>query len=192
VPPLADRESSKYLLFIGRVKPIKAVDRLIEALALSNQFERSEFVLKIAGRGTPQYIDELKQIAARLGIAGRIQFIGQVEDEAKNKLFADAYWTFLPSHTENFGHVVLESLAQNTPVLATTGTPWATLEKEKVGFWVDNSPESLARTIDKIIKMSVEEYGGYRERGRAFVINEFDIETNVHRWEEFYDSLADE
>jgi glycosyltransferase involved in cell wall biosynthesis len=190
LPDHANRDPQRYLLFVGRIKPKKAIENLIEAAARSNEFLRSDLVIKIAGRGDRDYLDRLRLLTCDLNIADRVEFIGQIEGAAKDKLYADAYWTFMPSHTENFGMVVLESLAQNTPVFASKGTPWKILEDEKVGFWSDNSPELLAQTIDRIIAMSTEEYDGYRRRGRAFVEEHFDIKKNVHRWNEFYSSLT--
>ena len=97
----------------------------------------------------------------------------------------------MPSYTENFGMVVLESLAQNTPVLASTNSPWQILEDEKVGYWADNSPEILGKMIDKIIVLPADEYEAYRRRGRAFVEKNFDIKNNISRWTDFYSSLTD-
>jgi glycosyltransferase involved in cell wall biosynthesis len=191
LPRQARRDPRNCLLFVGRIKPKKAIENLIEAAAGSRQFLRSDFVLKIAGRGDEEYLNRLKEIANDLGVADSVEFIGQVEGEDKEKLYADAYWTFMPSHTENFGMVVLESLAQHTPVLAAKGTPWKILEDEKVGFWSDNSPESLAKMIDEIIAMPTDEYDGYRQRGRAFVEKHFDIRKNIDRWNDFYASLAE-
>jgi glycosyltransferase involved in cell wall biosynthesis len=191
LPDVVTRNLQNYLLFVGRLKPKKAIENLIGAAARSRGFLESDFVLKIAGRGGSEYLDRLRQLASDLGIAERVQFIGQIEGAAKEKLYADAYWTFMPSHTENFGMVVLESLAQNTPVLAAKGTPWQILEDEKVGFWSDNSPASLAARIDEIISMPADQYEGYRQRGREFVEEHFDIRKNINRWNNFYASLAD-
>jgi glycosyltransferase involved in cell wall biosynthesis len=132
----------------------------------------------------------LKQLADDLGLSDKVEFIGHVEGAVKDKLYADAYWTFMPSHTENFGLVVLESLAQNTPVLASKESPWKILEDEKIGFWTDNSPETLAQKIDKIIGMPAEEYDRYRQRGRAFVEENFEVRRNIERWNDLYTSLA--
>jgi glycosyltransferase involved in cell wall biosynthesis len=191
IPPLAERTPKRYLLFVGRMKRKKAIENLIEALAISHRFSSSDLVLKIAGRGDEHYVEELKELTDRLKLSDRVEFIGQVEGHSKEKLYADAYWTFMPSHTENFGMVVLESLAQNTPVLASKGTPWEVLEQERVGIWADNSPGSLAENIDKIIAMPTDEYETYRSRGRAFVEKHFDIRSNIHRWNELYSSLGD-
>jgi glycosyltransferase involved in cell wall biosynthesis len=118
-----------------------------------------------------------------------VEFIGQVEGDEKQKLLANAFWTVMPSHTENFGLVVLESLAQNTPVIASKGSPWEVLEKERLGFWVENSPEELSRTLDKIVRMERSEYEDYRSRGRDFVIENFDMSRNISKWSETYRSL---
>ena len=40
---------------------------------------------------------------------------------------------------KNFGNVVLEALAEGTPVVTSKGTPWQDLENEKAGFWVENT-----------------------------------------------------
>ena len=96
-------------------------------------------------------------------------------------MLADAFWTIMPSHTENFGMVVLESLAQSTPVITSKGTPWASLEEERIGFWISNEPEILAAKIDEILTMSKAEYEGYRGRSRGFVEREFDISRNIEK-----------
>ena len=53
----------------------------------------------------------------------------------------------MPSHNENFGNVVVESLSQGTPVIASTGTPWKILEKYHAGYWIKNNPENIAKKI---------------------------------------------
>ncbi|HEY2865641.1 MAG TPA: glycosyltransferase [Pyrinomonadaceae bacterium] len=189
IPDLIQREPKNYLLYLGRIHRKKAIDSLIRALAGSKEFFNSEFVLKIAGTGDRSYVESLKQLTRDLGLCQKIEFIGPVEGEAKQKLFADAYWTFMASHTENFGLVVLESLAQNTPVLASKGSPWEALEQEHIGFWTDNSPESMAQKINEIVRMPVERYEDHRRRGRAYVVENFDVSTNIDIWNEYYADL---
>ena len=189
IPNLVERDQQNYFLAIGRITAKKALDELIRSLSLSQTFLRSNFTLKIAGRGDESYVDKLRRLAVELGLSEKVEFVGQVEGEAKQKLLADAHWTFMPSHTENFGMVVLESLAQNTPVLASTNSPWKSLEDEGVGIWCDNSPQVLAQRIDKILAMAESEYGRYRSRARQFVLERFDIKSNIRKWEEFYSGL---
>ncbi len=189
VPAAAKRTARNYLLYIGRIHPKKAIGNLIRALAISDAFKSSDFVLKIAGEGKPEFEQPLRKLVDKLGLRDRVEFVGQVEGDAKQQLYADAYFTIMPSHTENFGVVVLESLAQGTPVIASTGSPWRRLETERVGFWIDNAPETIGAAIDSVLEMPPAEYREMRERARPFVLREFDVQANIAKWVEVYNSL---
>jgi glycosyltransferase involved in cell wall biosynthesis len=99
------------LLFLSRIDPKKGLELLFQALAQTN------YPLLIAGSGDPAYIASLVALAERLGIAGRIEWLGWVEGEEKFRLLAGAELLVLTSHNENFANVVIESLAVGTPVL---------------------------------------------------------------------------
>ena len=176
-------------MFVGRLHPKKAVDNLLKAISLSEGFKTSDLKLKVVGDGDRSYIAELKRMVEKTGLSDRVEFVGHVEGDAKQQLYADAHWTFMPSHTENFGLVVLESLAQQTPVVASTGSPWKCLADERVGFWVNNSPESLAETISEIIRTPEDEYHGYRDRSRKYVTSHFDVTKFIDRWEQLYATI---
>lgn len=186
LPPQVARKPERYLLFIGRLHPKKAIDDLIRAAATSEAFRSSDFVLKIAGTGKPEYLDVLKALTTELEMDSRVEFVGQVEGEAKSQLLANAYFIFMPSHTENFGIVVLESLAQGTPVVASVHTPWEILEKEGVGIWAENTPSELSEVINRIVRMNDAEYSAYRAKGRDLVEREFDISSHMGGWLELY------
>lgn len=189
IPEKVERKAGKYLLYIGRIHPKKAIDNLIKAVSMSEEFMKSEYVLKIAGKGKKEFEDEVRQLVDKLNLSEKVIFTGQIEGAEKQKMLADAFWTIMPSHTENFGIVVLESLAQSTPVIASKGTPWSSLETENIGFWTENSPEKLAEKIDYILKMPEKEYSEYRNKCRSFVEREFDIANNIEKWVDFYKSL---
>lgn len=190
LPDQVERNDGRYLLYIGRLHPKKGIENLIQALTRSKAFLDSNLMLRIAGRGRADYERELRELVDRLGIDNKIEFVGQVEGVAKEQLLASAFWTVMPSHTENFGLVVLESLAQNTPVIASKGTPWQVLEDERLGFWTDNSPEALSEILTRVISMPSEEYEDYRRRGRPFVVENYDIRKNIDRWVDAYQKMT--
>lgn len=189
IPDKIESKKENYVLYIGRIHPKKAIDNLIKAVSISEEFMKSEFVLKIAGKGKKEFETDLRTLVAKLGLGEKVIFLGQVEGEAKQKLLADAFWTIMPSHTENFGVVVLESLAQTTPVIASKGSPWASLEEEGIGFWTENDPKTLAQKLNVILEMPESIYNEYRSRTRRFVENEFDIRQNIDKWIDLYKSL---
>ena len=132
---------------------------------------------------------DLRRLVKSLDLSEKVIFLGQIEGKEKQNVLAGAFWTIMPSHTENFGVVVLESLAQSTPVIATKGSPWASLEDEKIGFWTNNSPDILAEKINEILKMPDTEYQAYRQKCRGFVERQFDIGENIDKWVELYKNL---
>ncbi len=175
---------SKYLLYVGRLSPIKALDNLVQGLSMSESFVNSEYKMVFVGAKEEKY-DKfyqslIKQIET-LGLSDRIIFAGVKDGAEKFKLYSNAYFSFLVSHSENFGNVVIESLSQGTPVIASEGTPWESLRKERAGFWISNDPKMIAKTVDTIISMTNAEYLLYRTNARTLA-EKFDITKNIGDW----------
>lgn len=118
----------------------------------------------------------------RLSLENKIEFVGELFGEDKEAIYANAFCTIVPSHTENFCNVVIESLSQNTPVIASKGTPWAILNEMKIGYWVDNSSDSLAKTIDSFLLLNVDDYNLMRISSRKFIELNYDICKGVYIW----------
>ncbi len=191
LPPLLDRqpEPNKYLLYIGRIHPIKALDNLMRALSASRLFMGSDYTFLIAGISTGNYEHFLQNLVNGLNLQAKVKFIGQVEGEAKQLLFANAYFTFLTSHTENFGNVVVESLAQGTPVVTSKGTPWEILSGYNAGFWVENTEASLSEVIDEVIAMDAGNYLQMRQNARQLCEDQFDVNKNIDKWIDKYSEI---
>lgn len=172
-----------YFLFVGRVNRIKALDRLILGLAKSELFKEKGYILKIAGQNQDDCQQELEQLIEDYGLKGKVEFVGNVFGKEKFKLYANAHFSCLLSHSENFGNVVIEALSQGTPVIASTGTPWHVLNEKNAGFWIDNSPERISECIDKILLMSETDYSVLRQN--AFdLAKTFDVSQNIGKWTE--------
>lgn len=158
-------------LFLSRLHPKKGVDLLLRAWA-SLEETHPDWELVIAGPGDPDYQKNLQDLARSLGLE-RLRFQGAVFDQAKWALIRSADLFVLPTHSENFGNVVLESLSQEVPVLTTRGTPWRDLETEGCGWWVDAEPVALAQALGGALGMSKEALGAMGLRGGAWVRKRF-------------------
>lgn len=181
----------KQLLFVGRIHPIKAIENLIEAVSLSKAFLHKGFSLKIVGKhdGQQEYFDKLQQLVKDLGLEQYVIFAGHLAGAAKWKAYAASYALVLPSHTENFGNVVIEALNQGTPVIASLNTPWELLPEYNAGMHVPNAPVSLAQSIDALLELDEVQYE--EMRGNAFRLCEeqFSIEKNIDKWIRIYDNV---
>jgi glycosyltransferase involved in cell wall biosynthesis len=159
-------EGKLRLLFLGRLHPIKGIEALLKAMALL------EFPvdLSICGRGPKEYSNSLRLLCGALNLVERVHFRGEVLAEEKARAFRDADLCVIPSFAENFGMTVAESLASGVPVVVSRNTPWQRVEDVDCGYWVDNSPESLAAAITQMRQRSLSEQG---ERGRCWMAREF-------------------
>ncbi len=180
--------SDDYLLYVGRLKRIKNIHLLLNALSMSKAFQESKYVLKIAGEKKGEYYDYLKNRVEELGLNNRVVFLGMVTGPAKDKLYAGARALFLVSQSENFGNVVIESLAQGTPVIASKGTPWECLQNMGAGYWIDATDSSIKESVDRIISMDDTYYQEMRKN--AFALSRsYDIYSNIDKWEKVINNL---
>ncbi|MEZ0610037.1 glycosyltransferase [Fibrella sp. WM1] len=189
LPPLMPRVAGRYLLFLGRLHPIKGLDNGLRALAQSRAFVQGNWQFRIVGPDPDQYGNHLRELATYLGIAQRIQIEAPVTGVAKTQLLANAHALLLPSHSENFGNVVVEALAQATPVIAATGTPWQVVADRQAGFWVSNQPDRLAAAIDACLSLPAPTYAAYRQNAHQLAQDTFDSKANAWRWVEAYQRI---
>ena len=119
-----------------------------------------------------------------------VVFAGPVYSAAKDWMFAHACVSVLPSHSENFGGVVVESLAQGTPIIASKGTPWQALEENACGWWVDATPERLAETLSIALRMSEFERSERSAKANEFVRREFSWDSSARKVTELYGKIV--
>lgn len=175
----------KDFIYVGRIAPIKALGKLIDGLALSHDYKSSLYGFKFVGGVQQQHEDYYKGLLQQVeqkGLKDKVTFVGCLTGKEKFLAFASARYSFLVSNSENFGNVVIEALSQGTPVVASKGTPWESLPEEHAGFWIDNSPEIIAETLDNLISQTEEEYKKYRE-GALNYSKSFDVYEHVGEWE---------
>ncbi|HEU5003745.1 MAG TPA: glycosyltransferase family 4 protein [Actinomycetota bacterium] len=102
---------------VRRQVPRMGLDTLLRAWSTSLG-EDPRAVLVLAGDGPLR--SDLEALAARLGIASRVRFLGWVSEDDLVACYRSADACVVPSVAlEGFGLVALESLACGTPVIAT-------------------------------------------------------------------------
>ncbi len=157
------------IVFLGRLHPIKGLEELIDACGILKE-KAVPFRLSIAGGGDADFVAALRARAQTRGVEQAVNFLGQIDPEGKVRLFSASDILVLPSHSENFGMVVVEALAHAVPVIASTNTPWRELEAKECGLWTENDPASLAAAIERMRSMDRRRMG---MNGRAWMSAEF-------------------
>jgi glycosyltransferase involved in cell wall biosynthesis len=135
-PELTNLAAHSYVLVLSRLHPKKGLDVFIDAFAaVVRAKEFAAWRLVLAGEGSADYVQSLTQRIAAAQITEKVLFAGWLEGDEKNAFLRRACLLALPSHHENFGLCVMESLAAGVPVLvspqvnlaaeiATAGAGW--------------------------------------------------------------------
>ena len=100
---------------LGRLVAHKRVDLVIIAVdALRTEYPRLQ--LDIIGKGPER--PALEDLAARLGLANRVNFHGFVDDDAKAALLARASVHVCASDAEGWGQAVIDAAGYGVPTVA--------------------------------------------------------------------------
>lgn len=119
-----------------------------------------------------------------------VVFTGPVYSHAKDWMYRHAWVSVLPSHSENFGGVVIEALAQGTPVIASRETPWQVLETAGCGWWIAANPENLATALQNALNLSWDERRELSQRARRLVENQYSWQSSAKKVVSFYATLV--
>ena len=135
-----------YLLFVGALQPRKDPATAVEALALLDD----ELDLVLAG---PEKRDpeDVHRAVERLGLDGRVRFLGHVEKPELAALYRGAACLVLPSRYEGFGLPVLEAMASGTPVVATRVGALPEVVRDAGVLVEPGDPLALAEGIERAL-----------------------------------------
>jgi rhamnosyl/mannosyltransferase len=137
------------LLFVGKPRKYKGLDYMMEALALI-----PDVTLDIVGNGpeTPC----VRAWADKNGVANRVNFLGELADDALAAQYRGAKILLLPSmnRIETFGIVLIEAMACGCPCLSTevgTGTSWVVQDGVTGRVVPPCRPDLLAAAISEML-----------------------------------------
>jgi colanic acid/amylovoran biosynthesis glycosyltransferase len=167
------RHEPARLLFVGRLVAQKGQAVLLEAVAALTERGR-EVELTLAGDGPTRAT--LERLAERLGVAGRVRFLGAVGQEQIGALYEQASIFCLPSFAEGLPTVLMEALAMELPVISTriNGAPELVRDGETGLLVTPGRADELAAAIERLIEdpsLAARLAG----RGRDLVSREFEV-----------------
>lgn len=146
LPALRNR---RYLLYLARLHEKKGCDLLVQAFGkIAPSSPGVDLV--IAGPDQVGLQAKLQRMAQDLAVAGRIHWPGMLSGDLKWGALRAADAFVLPSHQENFGISIVESLVAGRPVLISNQVNiWQQIEAEKVGFVDDDTLPGTERLLTR-------------------------------------------
>lgn len=181
-------KKSRQILFLSRVHVKKGINFLVEAAdVLRNELQG--YKILVAGEGDADYVEAMKRMICDRWLQDIVQLIGGVYGDEKWRLFQTSDLFVLPTHSENFGLAIAESLASGTPVITTVGTPWSDLNSSEAGAWIEIGTEPLVETLRRFLSLSEDELETMGRNGRRLIETKYSAHVMAEQMMEVYKSV---
>ena len=172
------------LVYLARFRPLKGHESLLRAARLVvKRFPECIFVL--AGEGS--VLGRMRLLAADLGIADHILFIGRIRVEQVPALLHRCRIGVVPSLSETFSSVIAEYLLADLPVVSTdVGFALDLAQVGGVMMVPKSNPGAMAEAIIQLIEdENLRKH--IVERGKRFVLEQCEINKIARKYKEVYE-----
>jgi glycosyltransferase involved in cell wall biosynthesis len=148
-PDPAARSASPTICVLGRLVPHKRVELALEAAARLRP-RIPDLRLLVVGRGW--WEPQLRETAARLGLAGAVRFTGFVDEATKRELLASSWVLAMPSLKEGWGLAVIEAAEHGVPAVGfrSAGGLAESIVHGVTGLLADG-PEEFAAHLERVL-----------------------------------------
>ena len=179
--------SSKQLISVGRLDPIKGFDDLIDLFNLFYQ-KYPDWNLHIVGDGPEKEILQTK--IHKLGLSKKITLCGTKYSEELENEYLNSSIYIMTSHSESFGLVLLEAANYGLPLIAFDSAQGANeiIENNKNGFLVKNrNAEEMITKIEELLNDSSKmQYFSKNSKNTAL---KFSKEAISKEWNKFLNNI---
>ena len=164
---LGRAEDDTMLLFVGRLQSLKGVDLALETLITLRGRGRRASLAIVGGPSGPEGARTLARLHERTreaGVIADVSFVAPQSHQLLSTWMRAADVTLVPSRSESFGLVALESSACGTPVVASAvgglltlvdpGVNGQLIAQRDPDVWADAVDEVLAANFDSSMSNS--------------------------------------
>jgi 1,2-diacylglycerol 3-alpha-glucosyltransferase len=171
------------VLFAGRLAEEKHVDVLIKAVA--DTPADLNVHLEIVGGGEVR--PSLEALVERLGLQGRVKFLGLASDDELREAYIRADLFCMPGTAELQSLVTLEAMSASTPVLLADAMalPHLVREGENGYLFTPNDSADLSAKITRILRLPDEERKAMGDASRCMV-EPHSIQGTLQTFEDLY------
>jgi glycosyltransferase involved in cell wall biosynthesis len=149
IGPTPTGSQRPYLFLPASLERHKRIDVLIRSL---QYVADPELDVWIAGTDEidPPYAAELRGLAASLGLASRVRFLGVVPYRSILHYYRGAVALAFPSLLETFGHPMLEAMLAGTPIIAADLPSLREIAGDIALYFPPDDPIELAHAVDEL------------------------------------------
>ncbi|HEX4852529.1 MAG TPA: glycosyltransferase, partial [Puia sp.] len=182
--PLQKNPGDLFVLYVGRIHPIKNLDYLLQILRKS----ASKIRLTIVGSvEDPGFWHQCRQMIDNLPRSITVTYMGEMPNDRLPDVLKDNHIFSLPTKGENFGHAIFEALSFGKPVLISDQTPWRNLEHAKAGWDIPlEKPEQFEHAIAEASAWGQDEYNIWSKNAFDFARRSIDVPHLKQQYRELF------
>lgn len=173
------------LVHVGNIRPHKGHQNLTEAAVHLFAAHPTVHVVSIGGEKFPGDLDRVRAEATRLGVDGRLRFLGSRPDALDFVAASDMFVN--PADVEGLPVAILEAQAMGKPVVATAvgGVPSVVIDGETGRLVPPKEPAALATAILDVLG-DPEKMASFGKGGRELVEEKYGLARMIERYEALY------
>lgn len=178
------------MVYLGRINRKKGLDLLLQSFLLLSSSLKGRIHLDVYGEDDDNFLMHLQQMIEFHHLNEWVSFKGKLDPEVRNEKLQEYDLLVLPSHQENFGLVVAESLDQKVPVLISDKVNLCDVVLKHQCGWVSSlAPKQLAKKIEEAFRTPRHVRQRMGANGHDFVRNSFAFEKVGNKYWDLYSNL---
>lgn len=182
------RRGEGKFVFLSRIHPKK---NLVSAIRYFN-YVKGNVTFDIYGTLEDQeYWVECKREISKLPQNVKVNYQGVISHDAVHDAFSHYHAFIFPTFSENYGHVIAESLLVGTPTIISDNTPWTDINDAHAGWAISlDAFEQYVEAIQKIIDMCDSEYKELSNRSIVYGRKKCELDKLLDDYERTLLSVA--
>lgn len=171
-------------VFISRIHPKK---NLLAALQIFKNVG-GKVIFDIYGPiEDEQYWSKCIEVIKSLPETVMVEYKGIINHEKIHSVFSKYDAFFFPTLSENYGHVIAESMIVGTPVIISDQTPWNDINEFECGKAIPlSNRDEFILELNRIVDMDDDEIQIIRNRVKKYAIKKMNIEALKARYNKLF------
>ena len=179
-----------YILFVGRLHPVKGIDILIAAWKNLKQKTKLPVNLWLVGDGPER--EALEKMVETNGLQESVRFWGAIQDAQRlREMYAGSIALVLPSRSEGMPVVLLEAGACGTICVGSKvgGIPEVIVDGETGFLFEPGDTDALCDALLRVLALSEAERSRMSAQAREHIRQNFSMDVVTERYIEVYQQV---
>ncbi len=178
------KKNPKYVLYLGRLFPVKGPNIFIKAASLLLKKIDTEFL--VVGYGSQR--TQLERLVKRLGISNKVKFLGEIPYNQVPNILAEASVFVSPGVS---GYTLLEAASAGVPIVSgRIGWNVSCVGEDSAIYVNPTDVKEMANAVEKLLT-DHKFAEALAKRAKGFVENNRSWDSIIHRYIRIYESVLE-